>query len=138
VRKDEKLSESKWLVMNVRGFESESQARSFAHQLKLAVQLAAASVRLGVDCGADVPTSGLGKYFRQQLFQETGYLIRDNIHGIDVFEDDEHVGFFSLSAEGQVLVQPEPFFDGIAVLHDSMAGASQEVQDILLLLNFAL
>jgi hypothetical protein len=136
--KGEKLSDAKWLVMNARHFPSEREARDFGTKLKGAVQLSAIYSRQGVDCGTDAATLALGDEYREHLLHTSGRIFRDNIHGLDVFADDPNISFLSMSAHGSVLVQPQPFFEGIERFHSAMGAVGQEVSDILLLLNFAL
>jgi hypothetical protein len=135
---DQLIAEADWLVMNTREFATESEARLFGHRLKLSLDLAAAHCRFGVDTGIDVPTSALFDAFRNTLREQTGALIRDNIHGIDVFADDSDVGFLNFSATATVSAPPEPLLSDVAALHSLVDSASQEVKDIAVLLNYSL
>lgn len=136
--KGQKLSDAKWLVMSARHFNSEQEALDFGLRLKRAVELSAVCSRLGVDCGTDAATLSLGAEFRQHLLATTGQLFRDNVHGLDVFLDDPKIVFLSMSAEASSLIVPDQFFAGIEEFHSQMGQVSQEVSDILLLMNFAL
>ncbi len=137
--KNEKIKDAKWLIMTARGFTSEQEARAFAHQLKASVELAAVTTRLGADCGTDKATSAISQAWRDELLKNAGMLVRNNIHGVDVFEDDERLRFISMSAQGDVLANPAPFLDGVVRFHcRAVAQASKRTQEIILLLNFAL
>jgi hypothetical protein len=82
------IRESEWLVINVRGFDSEDAARTFAHKLRAASEISSVAARLGIDAGRDLPTGGFGQTVKDHFQKTTGLLLRDNIHGIDVFLDD--------------------------------------------------
>lgn len=64
--------------------------------------------------------------------------MRDNVHGLDVFEDDPRVVFFAISGAGTVRANPEPFLPLVAELHDQTHVLSEQSRDVLLLLNYAL
>lgn len=137
-QKDGPLDKATWLVMHARGFKSKKAADAFAEQLKLSLQISAASRSMGVDCGADNATASLGKKIRQQIYEQSGIDVRPNIHGIDVFEDVGNVGFANIEATASILVEPTPILDGINAFFPSVAKMSQRGKDILLLLNWSL
>ena len=135
---DTLIRDTEWLVMNARGFASENEARDFGHRLRSAIELASVSTRLGIDAGRDLPTAGLGRAVKEQLAKETGTLARDNVHGLDVFEDNPNVRIFNLSATGTVHASPDPFLPMVAELHGVAASISAQAKDVILLLNYAL
>lgn len=135
---DTPIRDSEWLVMNARGFSMEDEARDFGHKLRSAIELASVSTRLGVDAGRDLATSGLARAVKDHIARETGTLVRDNVHGLDVFEDDPKVGFFNFSGTATVHASPDPFLPLIAEVHAIAASASARAQDVILLLNYAL
>jgi len=106
---DRSIRESEWLVMNTRGFAAEESARQYGHALRTALEVSSAATRLGVDAGKDIATSGLGQSIREAILRETGSLIRDNIHGLDVFADDPNTHIVSFQAAGSVLANPDAF-----------------------------
>lgn len=57
---DLNISDSNWLVMNVRGFETDEAAKTFGRKLKSTCELSSVTSRLGLDSGIDLPTAGLG------------------------------------------------------------------------------
>jgi hypothetical protein len=65
-------------------------------------------------------------------------LLRDNVHGVDVFPDDPNIRIFNVSATATVLTEPEPFLGDLNVFFDVAADASQKARDVILLLNYAL
>ena len=135
---DTPIRDSEWLVMNVRDFATEEEARTFGNNLKAAVELSSVLTRLGVNAGVDKPTSALYDGFRKQIEQDTGTKIRNNVHGIDVFLDEPNVTIFSMNGTGTVHALPTPFLTSINELHNKAAITSQRVKDIVLLLNYAL
>lgn len=135
---DVPIRDSEWLVINVRGLPSDEEARSFGQSLRTAVELASVSTRLGVDVGRDLPTSALGPQVKEQILRETGAIVRDNIHGLDVFQDDPRVVYFAMSASGVIHANPDPFLQMAADLHDQTHALSEQSRDVLLLLNYAL
>jgi hypothetical protein len=132
------IKESEWLVMNVRGFNSEGDARNYANKIKSATEISSIATRLGVDTGIDLPTSGLFQALKDHAREQEGLLIRDNVHGIDVFLDDPNVRIFQFSATGTVLAQADPFVSDLALHFDAMDTLSQNSKDVILLLNYAL
>lgn len=135
---DVPIKDSEWLVINVRCLPSEEEARSFGKGLRTAVELASVSTRLGVDVGRDLATSGLGQHVKEHILRETGAVVRDNIHGLDVLEDDPRVVYFAMSGTATVHANPEPFLPLAAELHDQTQALSEQSRDVLLLLNYAL
>jgi hypothetical protein len=76
--------------------------------LKGALEVSAVAARIGVDTGRNLATSSLGKVVRDALAKD-GYLVRDNVHGLDVFPDHASTRIFTLSATALVHAPPEPF-----------------------------
>jgi hypothetical protein len=99
---DVSIADSEWLVMNVRGIESETAASDFARRLKASSELSSAVARLGINSGVDMPTSGFGQIVRDDLKAKHGIVLRDNVHGIDVFADDPNIRIGQFSATGTV------------------------------------
>lgn len=132
------IRDSEWLVLNARGFSSEGEAREFGKRLQAALHLSSAATRLGIDPGRDLPTSVLAAHVKQHIAGETGAMVRDNVHGLDVFVDDPNVLIFNVSGTGTVRARRDPFLAYAAELHADMAELSEEARDVVLLLNFAL
>ncbi|MBK8760468.1 MAG: hypothetical protein IPM03_08550 [Sulfuritalea sp.] len=132
------ICDSEWLVMNARGFTSESIAKEFGGRLKAAVQISSAVNRLGVDGGIDLPTCSLSDMVRTHIRNETGSDIRSNVHGLDVFLDAGNVGILNFQASGTVLASPTQFLSDLEPYYSVASGVSQRAQDIILLLNYAL
>jgi hypothetical protein len=132
------IQESDWLVMNATGFHHETDARDFGHKLRAALELSSIATRLGIDAGPDLPTSSLGSSVKEQIAKETGTLVRDNLHGLDVFGDNPNIRFFQIHATGSVLANPDPFLGFLTEIYDVASSVSDRAKDIILLLNYAL
>ena len=132
------IGDSEWLVLNTRGFATEDDARNFGHRLRAALEVSSVSTRLGVDAGRDLATSGLSDTFRRELQRQTGNILRDNIHGLDVFVDDPNTRIFNFSAAGTVRANPVPFLADLDGLFDVAVNTSARARDVILLLNTAL
>lgn len=130
------ICDSEWLVMNAGPFDSEEEAWTFARKLKIACEVSSVGARLGIDSGVDLPTSGFTEAVKDH-FREQGRLLRDSVHGIDVFPDIPTIEF-RFSATGEVLAAPDPFLADVDRLFKVVENASQRTNDIVLLLNDAL
>jgi len=135
---DVDICESEWLVMNAKSFASEEEAKIFARKLKSACELSSVGARLGIDAGINLRTSGFGKIVKDHVYEQSGVLLRDNVHGIDVFLDNPNVRIVHINATGTVLAAPDPFLSDIGSHFDMVEKASQQTCDIVLLLNYAL
>lgn len=132
------IDRSEWLVLNARGFATDDEARAFGAQLKLAVDAASVAARQGVDTGINAVTSAVSASVKTLVRQQHDTIIRDNVHGLDVFVDDPRVRIFQMSADAQLLKQPAPFLDDIDVLINEVERATQPTIDMIFLLNYAL
>lgn len=135
---DQDIADNEWLIFNAWGFATEAEAREFGHRLRAALEVSSVATRLGVDAGRDLATAGLGKHVRQRIAEQTGALVRDNVHGLDVFVDNPNVRIFNLSGSGTVRANPEPLLSDLDGLHVVAANASPRSKDVILLLNAAL
>ena len=132
------IQDSEWLVMNTRGFGGEAEAVDFGHRLRAAIELSSVATRLGVDAGRDLPTSALASFVKDAIEKKTGALIRDNIHGVDVFVDDPNVTIFGISGTDTVLANHEPFLPLLGELYTVATSTSEQAKDVILLLDYAL
>jgi hypothetical protein len=135
---DINICDSEWLTMNTREFGSEEAARKFVTTLKTACEVSSVASRLGIDSGIDLPTSGFGELVKRHVQEQSGIILRDNIHGVDVFQDDPNIRISNISATGTVRAKPDPFLADLGHLCDVVVTGSQQTKDIVLLLNYAL
>jgi hypothetical protein len=75
---------------------------------------------------------------KDHVREQSGILLRDNVHGIDVFPDNPNVRIGHFSSTGTVLAAPDPFLADINRYFGVVENASQRTIDIVLLLNYAL
>jgi hypothetical protein len=101
------LSEDERLVLNVRGFGSEHEALDFGHRAQPASLLAAIEAGMGIDVGQNKPRLQSSEAIKEAIRAKGYGTLRDRIHGVDAFLDDEDVFFLSLDASGRVLVPIE-------------------------------
>jgi hypothetical protein len=132
------ISDSEWLIMNVRGFKSREEAEKFSNKLKFACETLSVSVRLGLDSGRNLTTSGFGKLAKEKVQENSGIVLRDNIHGLDVFEDNPNIRIAHISGTETVRASGEIFLGGVNVFFNEVEAASDKTRDIVLLLNYAL
>jgi len=92
-------------------FASEEQARAAAEKSKLALLYWAIEQRLGMDFGDGKQRSGFTKAGLAMLQKQQGCPVRNDIHGIDVYEHVEKLKFFSFTAEATVGKHPPKLID---------------------------
>ena len=73
----DRICDSDWLIMNARGFSSETEAGVFAHKLRAAANLSSVACRYGIDSGIDLATSGLGQMVKNHLKDADGIIVRE-------------------------------------------------------------
>jgi hypothetical protein len=135
---DTNIADDDWLVMNALGFDTEAEATAFAQKLKAASELSSVIARVGIDAGVERATSGFGSTVKDQALASDGIVLRDNIHGLDVFVDDSNIRIGHFTATGTIRSNPDPFLCDLPELYDAVSNASPRVRDIVLLLNYAL
>ena len=135
---DVNISDSNWLVMNATGFSDKARAENFGEKLKLACETLSASMRLGLDSGKDLPTSGYGSLVKEKVKETSGIVLRDNVHGLDIFEDSPNIRIGHISGIGVVRSSGKAFVDEINNFYNEVESASAITKDIVLLLNYAL
>jgi len=132
------IKDSNWLVINARDFFDGEEATAFGQRLKAAIDLSSVATRLGVDTGVNSTTSSVSEIIRMQVEDQQDVLLRNNIHGLDVFPDDERVRIIRFSGTGTVTKDPSPFLDDLERLMGQASALSKTSSDIVLLLNYAL
>jgi hypothetical protein len=92
-------------------FASEDQARDAAEKAKRALLYWAIEQRLGVDFGDGKQRSGVTKAGLAMLQKQHGCAVRNDIHGIDVYEHVEKLRFVNVHAEATVGKHPPKLID---------------------------
>ena len=132
------ICDSEWLVMNIKGLESENEAKVFAEKFKISLEVSSAATRLGIDTGIDLPTSGLGGLVKKYFKEQEGIIVRDNIHGVDIFKDEPNIRFSNLKITGTIRKEADIFITGINNFFGIIGNISQKTRNIILILNYAL
>ena len=92
-------------------FASEDQARDAAEKSKRALLYWAIDQRLGIDFGNGKQRSGMTKAGLAILQKQYGCPVRNDIHGIDVYEHVEKLRFVNVHAKGTVGKHPPKLID---------------------------
>jgi len=87
-------------------YDSEGQARAAAERAKRALLYWAIEQRVGIDFGDGKQRSVVTNEYLAILQEQHGRPFRNDIHGIDVYEHDENLGFVGAHAKGQVGKNP--------------------------------
>jgi hypothetical protein len=136
--KDQPLSETTWIVLQVTGFPSEDAAAEFGERLRVAVEIAAFSVRLGTNTGQDKPTGWMSEEYARSIgMLKKDERIRPNVHGILVLPDDDNTRIPIFNATLFVTADPASFLDSLKDLTGS-AIKTDAIRNGLRVLNLAL
>jgi hypothetical protein len=138
-KKEEPLSKAKWIVLDARGFSTEEAARDFGTRLRLIVQLAALSSRLGLDPGEDRPTSWVSEEFaRSKGLLKEHERVAPNVHGLAILPDDDNTRFPIINAQGTVTADPEELLSALREAGDNSNISFGSASDAVRVLNLAL
>lgn len=132
------ISKAKWIVLEARGFATESEARVFGEQLRANVQLASICSRLGADTGLDKVLSQIN----EEIWRSKGLLaphqrLGPDVHGLSVLPDDDNTIFMYIEAELTVASDPAQFLDAIRVLAEQPSITESKVTLPVRLLSLA-
>jgi hypothetical protein len=137
--KEEPLNKAKWIVLNAGGFLTEEVARQFGTRLRLILQLAALSARLGVDVGEDKTTAWVNEeYARSMGLLKDHERIAPNVHGLAILPDDENTRFPLINAEATVTADPEQFLSALGESGENREIDFGPAANAVRLLNLAL
>lgn len=131
------IADSEWLILDARGFGSEAEALEFGGRLKKALEISSVASRVGVDAGQNLPMAYAGRALKEALAKD-GISVRNNIHGLNVFQDDPKVGVLTSIGGRPTRVAPEPFLGDLDELMKSDLAASKATTDVILLFNYVL
>ncbi len=92
-------------------FASKNQARDAAERSRRALLYCAIDQRLGMDLGDGKQRSGFTKAGLAMLQKQQRCPVRNDIHGIDVYEHAENLRFASFSAKATVGKHPPKLID---------------------------
>jgi hypothetical protein len=103
------LKETGAVTIQVGGFRDDSEALEFGYRLQRATTLAATKTDLGIDVGRNRNRTGVSAKIRENFFKRTGRILRNRVHGIDVFKEEPPVHTIVVEAEGRVTIDPQVF-----------------------------
>ncbi|WMW56486.1 hypothetical protein RE411_04690 [Agrobacterium pusense] len=133
----EKLSDGGWLGIIAEGFPTSRIGLEFGRRLKTALLLSAIDQSIPVSVGEDAATARWSEHIKDSIKQQTGATIRENVHGLDVYEDDGSVIFPSFSGEVSVANSPDAFLQRLDYYMQLEPLTSVECQTALLMLSDA-
>lgn len=87
------------------GYSTELEALEYAQKLKDAVLCFGTKFRIGVDVGKNKASGFLADHVKENIFDQQGIRIIDDIHGICAYSEEYPTSCFSMSATG--LVNPK-------------------------------
>ncbi len=99
--KEARLSDAKDLVMIATGFETADAAAKIGQTLSRALRVYDAHHRMGIDIGEDIATAQFGQIAKEAI-NRGGGVLRDDVHGIDVYEDTGREVFLRVEIHGTV------------------------------------
>ncbi|TPJ58529.1 hypothetical protein [Mesorhizobium sp. B2-7-1] len=138
-KKDQPLSQATWIVLSANGFGTEEEAKNFGDRLRLLVEIAALSSRLGTDVGSDRPTSWLNEEFARSMgLLQADERLAPNIHGLLILPDDDKIRFPAGEMKARVTADPGHLLGALAELGETLPKDITAVIQGVRVLNLAL
>lgn len=126
------LKQTDAVTIQVGAFQTDAEALEFGQRLQRATILAAVKTDLGVDVGKNRVRSGVSEGIRQKVLNDTGFVLRDRVHGVDVYREDIPVRIFLVEAHGTVTQNPQDFLAEVSASYTEwsqpMAGVEQALR----------
>lgn len=107
IRADQKIKESRHLVITGDGFASENAALETGERVKLALLWLGVKCRVGIDIGDDTARGGVGDYLAKKVLAERGVQLKSDVHGLNVYSTEIPVKFISSTARATVGIRDE-------------------------------
>lgn len=85
-----------------KSYTSENQAREAAEKSKRSLLYWATESRVGIDFGDGKPLSVVPREALEMMQKQSDYPVRNDIHGIDIYEHNEHTLFVKIDAKANV------------------------------------
>ncbi len=115
--REQKLSEAKWLILTSGPFDTEEAAHAFGTDLRLRLEIASFSCRLGIDGGNDRPTTWINEDWAKSVgLIQPEERVLPNVHGVAVVPNDDLSRFPASNATLVVTTGPEPFLQAVKEL----------------------
>jgi len=109
-------------------YSSAEEAREAAERAKRALLIWAINERTGIDLGDGRQRSFITEYGREMIGAQIGRPVRNDLHGIDVFEHVDNLVFAGLNAQAIVGKHPNAFVDRItAAFRDPLLLTEKQV-----------
>lgn len=120
--RDGLLSETDWIVFEVRGFPDKESANEFGYHLRTVVEIAGLCSSFAVDTGNDTRRSYINeKPMRDRMGLPSDFRFGSDIHGLYVYPDDDKTVFVTLGAAvGVVSTNPNLFLAPIEELSSQL------------------
>lgn len=103
------LRDTGQVAIVARGFSDESEAAEFGYRLQRATTLAATKTDLGIDVGRNRIRTSISEEMRQAHFEKTGRIVRNRVHGVDVFRENPPTHVIVMEGFGTVRINPQIF-----------------------------
>jgi len=127
----EKISTARRFSISCSDLDSQETASDIGMRVKHALLIAGAQLKMGVDVGKDIATSGVGKFLRDQAVEHGVQLLND-IHGLVVFPDDMPVKLVRVFSAKVTVSRPSEKFTE-ALIHGYELAPSLDQKIILAL-----
>lgn len=143
-KRDQPLSETAWVVIIVKGFPTEDEARYFGEHLRNAVEIAGLCSRLGVDVGRDpFGKDRVSHWINEQIVRASGQLqnherLFPTVHGLAIVPDDDDNRFAFMGADLVVRASAEHLLGAIGELAETLPADFIAQGEGVRLLNMAL
>jgi hypothetical protein len=132
------IAESDRLTLYAKGFPTEAEAGDFGRKLRTTLLLTAVEMGFPVSVGEDRVTFSTSGVVKKLVLEKTGGILRDDIHGLDVYEDDGTVSVLSASGTAITSMAPSVIFAEIDSRMSTAPSLEPKVATALLMLADAL
>ncbi len=126
----EKADRKSLIVITGREYSSADEARRAGEAARWALRIAGVSANVPLDLGNDRATSGMARAFREEQEQRFGIQIRNDVHGLDVYEEDDRpVKYISMEARPSVTASVDKFAQALRAGFARHEGAGRPSYD---------
>ena len=116
-KQDQPISETQWIILEARGFATQTEAREFGKQLQTNIQIAALCSHLGADAGEDEILGWVNEdFYRSKGLLEPHQRYAPEVHGVLVLPDDDNTLFPRMEVALTVAADPAQFLGALSEL----------------------
>ena len=139
-KKDQPISETKWIIFETRGFPTERAARDFGERLRTTVELAALCSHLGAYGGQDETLDSLDEdsFSIKGSSAASPMSFSPETHGVLVLQEDDEPLFPSAQVALTVVADPAQFLGALGELDGQRLITEPAVTLSVWILNLAL